>query len=148
MLKISDDIMAIADRLECEGRLHLEKDIRQHGKTSVYEHSLQVAQMSLHLARYMGMKVDRRKLIRGALLHDYFLYDWHDPGNGHPLHGFSHPQTAWENASTDYDPTDLEKAIITHHMFPLTLRPPHSQEAWIVCLADKICAFLETVQRF
>ena len=148
MLKISEEIIEAARELEAAGRLLDEKHCLQHGKTSVYEHSLQVAQMSLRLANHMHMKVDRERLIRGALLHDYFLYDWHDRHNGHPLHGFSHPQTAYENAARDFDLSDLEKDIITHHMFPLTPHPPVSKEAWLVCMADKLCACAETIQRF
>ncbi len=148
MLKISEEVLTAVRRIEEEGRMSEEKTCMQHGKTSVYEHSLLVAEVSLRLSRKLHMKVDQDSLIRGALLHDYFLYDWHNPQNGHPLHGFSHPQTACENASMDFDLTDLEKDIITHHMFPLTLHPPGSREAWLVCTADKLCAFQETVHRF
>jgi len=148
MLEINDEIRMKAAELEKDGRLMDEKLCLQHGKTTVYEHSLQVAQMSLRLAEHLHMKVDRPRMIRGALLHDYFLYDWHDRHNGHPLHGVSHPQTAYENAAQDYTLSDLEKDIITHHMFPLTLHPPASKEAWLVCMADKLCACLETLHRF
>ncbi len=37
------------------------------------------------------------------------------------------------------------KNIIIRHMFPLTLVPPTCTEAWIVCIADKICAIEETL---
>jgi uncharacterized protein len=148
MIKINQEILEAVREFEEDGRLTQEKACLQHGKTSVYEHSLLVAEVSLQLARKLHMKVNTEGLIRGALLHDYFLYDWHDPANGHPLHGFSHPQTAYENAAMDFDLTDLEKDIITHHMFPLTLHPPGSREAWLVCVADKLCAFQETVNRF
>ena len=30
-------------------------------------------------------------------------------------------------------------------MFPLTFVPPMRREAWLVCLADKICATKETL---
>ena len=49
------------------------------------------------------MNVDKRSLIRGALLHDYFLYDWHDKNKPAKFHGFTHPKIAFENAcATDY----------------------------------------------
>lgn len=54
-----------------------EKNFRQHGRMSVYEHSLAVARMCLRIAKYFPGEVDMRSLVRGALLHDYFLYDWH-----------------------------------------------------------------------
>ena len=46
---------------------------------SVYEHCVRVAVMSLVIAELFKITVDRRSLIVGALLHDYFLYDWHKP---------------------------------------------------------------------
>lgn len=39
---------------------------------------------------------------------------------------------------------DIERNIISRHMFPLTVVPPMCREAWLVCLADKYCAVKET----
>ena len=118
----------------------------QHGDTSVFLHSVSVAYFSYYLALKMNAPVDIHSLIRGALLHDYFLYDWHNPDNGHRLHGFSHPYTSLKNAKRDYSITKREADIIVKHMFPLTIVPPQTKEAWIVCLADKICAGEETIK--
>ena len=90
------------------------------------------------------MNVDKRSLIRGALLHDYFLYDWHDKNKPAKFHGFTHPKIAFENACQDLELNKKERDIILHHMFPLNPIPPTSKEAWIICLADKICATKET----
>ena len=49
----------------------------QHGNTSVFRHSVSVAYYSYYLALKMHAPVNETALIRGALLHDYFLYDWH-----------------------------------------------------------------------
>ncbi|MFQ9151358.1 MAG: HD domain-containing protein [Blautia sp.] len=46
--------------------------------TSVYRHSLAVAYFSCYLAEKLHLKVRTKEMIRGALLHDYFLYDWHE----------------------------------------------------------------------
>ena len=83
--------------------------------------------------------------MRGALLHDYFLYDWHNKEQSPGLHGFKHPYIALKNAEEDYDLNDIEKNIILRHMFPLVPIPPRCKEAWIVCVADKYCALGETV---
>lgn len=64
--------------------------------------------------------------------------------NGHHWHGFTHPGTALHNASEDWKLTPVEREIIKKHMFPLTPIPPTCREAWLVCLADKICAAKET----
>ena len=118
------------------------KSFTQHGGTSVYEHCLNVACESLMLARRVKQSVDERAMVRGALLHDYFLYDWHQPGHG--LHGFRHPAIALKNAARDFQLGDIERDVILRHMFPLNLAPPRYRESLIVCLADKICAARET----
>ena len=79
------------------------------------------------------------------MLHDYFLYDWHEKNKGHSLHGFKHPYFALRNASRDFRLNDIEKNVIVRHMFPLTPIPPKCREAWIVCMADKYCSARETM---
>lgn len=131
-----------------EGNLYENRQYIQHGTVSVLRHCIAVAIWSCKIADALHLQVNRQALIRGALLHDYFLYDWHDPENGHSPHGFTHPFTALENAKRDYDLSILEENIIVRHMFPLVPIPPKCTEAWIVCLADKICASQETAQGF
>lgn len=116
----------------------------QHGTTSVYLHSLSVAYLSCLMAEHWNLKVDWLSLIRGAILHDYFLYDWHVKDASHRLHGFHHPAKALKNAREDFQLTNTEEDIILRHMFPLIPVPPACEEAWIVCLADKICSSFET----
>ena len=103
-----------------------------------------MAGASLKLAEFFHLKVNEKALIRGALLHDYFLYDWHIKRKGHHFHGFTHPATALRNAEKEYNLGDIERNIISRHMFPLTVVPPMCREAWLVCLADKYCAVKET----
>lgn len=141
---MDSSIRDIITELEREGRFPQSKEYMQHGDVSVYDHSVQVARQSLRLVRRMNLTVDERSLIRGALLHDYFLYDWHERDAGHRLHGFFHPGKALANARSDYDLNETEENIILRHMFPLTPVPPRCREAWIVCLADKYIAAKET----
>lgn len=134
----------VLSELEQEGNLAHEKNAIQHGLTTVYEHSVGVAGAGLKLAEFFHLKVNEKALIRGALLHDYFLYDWHIKRKGHHFHGFTHPATALRNAEKEYNLGDIERNIISRHMFPLTIVPPMCREAWLVCLADKYCAVKET----
>lgn len=134
----------VASKLINSENLLKEKDFIQHGTTSCYLHSLAVAYYSFNLARRLGIKCRFRSLVRGAILHDYFLYDWHEKSDLHRLHGFSHPYKAFENASEEYLLNDIEKDIILRHMFPLTLIPPKHVESFIVCIVDKICSLSET----
>ena len=136
--------MRQAALLELQGRYAVTRRCIQHGNVTVYAHCLRVACLACTLAGWLHLRVDEDALIRGALLHDYFLYDWHDPDNGHRWHGFTHPATALQNALQDWDLSDVEQDIIARHMFPLTPVPPACREAWLVCLADKLCAAGET----
>ena len=125
------------------------KNFTQHGTTTVFEHCVSVAKFSLLMAYYLErtlrIKVDRDSLVRAALLHDYFLYDWHDKTvPGHNIHGFTHPRTAMLNADRDFGLNEVEKDIISKHMFPLTFMPPRYRESVLVTLADKWCALCET----
>lgn len=123
------------------------KEYIQHGNMTVNSHSLNVAKYSLALSEKLHIPCERKELIRGALLHDYFLYDWHskDYVSPHKLHGFYHPGRALANASKEYNLTPREKDIIKKHMWPLTIVPPMCREAWIVTAADKWCSLMETI---
>ena len=117
-----------------------------HGYSNVYDHSLSVAAVSLRLARFLHEPVDDTALIRGALLHDYFLYDWHDREKYRMKHGFTHARTALHNAVRDFAPLGtVEKDIILRHMFPLNPHLTGCRESWLVCCADKYCAGRERI---
>ena len=117
----------------------------QHGKTSCLLHSIAVAYYSFKFVNFFRKnKVLDNSLIRGALLQDYFLYDWHTGDEGTNLHGFLHPKRALENANKDFELNDIEANIIKNHMFPLTPVPPKYFESITVCLLDKICSIYET----
>ena len=131
--------------LAMQGRFYEEKEAMQHGSTTIYRHSVHVAYVSLFLMEKWQFPMDEASLVKGALLHDYFLYDWHEKDGGHRLHGFRHPAFALYNASKDFSLNRKEKNIIARHMFPLTVLPPRCLEAWIVCFVDKYCAFSETM---
>ncbi len=124
------------------------KQFIQHGETTVFEHCLAVAKFSLLIAHFLErtlkIEVDKDSLVRGALLHDYFLYDWHDICLANIVHGFTHPGTAKRNAERDFELNDIEKDIIAKHMFPLTPFLPTYRESLIVSIADKWCALAET----
>lgn len=131
------------DILSSEG-MQKEKDFLQHGTVSVYEHSLKVAVMCVTIADRLALRVDMRSLVRGALLHDYFLYDWHVSDKNRPLHAFYHPKSAIRNAERDFGLNNIERNMIGAHMFPLASSFPRYRESMILCLADKICATRET----
>lgn len=118
------------------------KEFIQHGTTSIYDHCRNVALVSLKIADSFKIKVDRDSLVKGALLHDYYLYDWHT--HKFNWHGFTHPKIALENARKEFNLTSVEEDIISRHMFPLTPLPPKTKEGAVVCIADKLCSLYET----
>jgi len=119
----------------------------QHGKTTVLQHSVFVAYCSYNIGKKLRLKCDYKSLVRGALLHDFFLYDWHEKDKSHRLHGFTHPKTALKNAEKYFKLNNKERDIIRKHMWPLNLSPPRYKESFIVWTADKYCALLETLSR-
>ncbi|MDR3356868.1 MAG: hypothetical protein LBO04_06735 [Spirochaetaceae bacterium] len=120
------------------------KDYIQHGKTSVFQHSLCVAEMCCILSRFWKVK-DRAGMVRAALLHDFFLYDWHSEWK--LTHGFTHPIEAAENAHRYFNVSDKEYSLIRTHMWPFTLfHPPKHKEGWFICIADKIVSFKEILR--
>ena len=134
------------DILESKG-MNASKAYVQHGDTSVYKHCLSVADMSLKLAKGLHIDYDEETLVRGALLHDYFLYDWHVYDKSHRLHGFFHAEKALKNAERDFELNDVERDMIWTHMFPMNItRVPKHRESVILCVADKIVSTGEVLK--
>lgn len=118
----------------------------QHGNTDTYTHCLVVAYYSYLFALRLPISFDTRSIVRGAMLHDFYLYDWHIPDPKHRLHGFVHPSFALENARKYFKLNPIEKNIIQTHMWPLTFRKiPAFRESLLVCLIDKACSLGETL---
>ena len=124
------------------------REYLQHGNMTVNNHCMDVAKYSLEISDKLHIRCNRRDLIRGALLHDNFLYDWHDAEHSglRNLHGFYHPGIALRNAQKEYELSPVEQDIIKKHMWPLTVVPPMCREAWIVTTADKWCSLMETIR--
>ena len=124
-----------------------EKEFMQHGKTSTYDHSVGVAEVAVWVARTLKLKVDYDSLVRGCLLHDYYLYDWHKADKSHRGHAFKHGKTAGKNAEQDFGLNFIEQNMIHSHMFPLTLTLPRYKESLLVGLADKYCTARELIRK-
>ena len=130
-------------------RLDEMKQYLSHSDISVYTHAVKVAYTAYRFAVKYNIPCDLRALVRGGLLHDYYLYDWHDPNKGFRWHGFKHHRLALANAERDLPLTRRERNIIASHMFPLTFwSVPRCREAWMVTVADKIVASEETARKY
>ncbi len=122
------------------------RHFKQHGRISTYRHCRDVTAMCFFLNRRLHLGANEATLVRGAFLHDLYLYDWHEKNAAHKLHGFHHAEKALENAKQNFELNQKEQDMIYSHMWPLNLtRVPKSREALILCVADKLCALRETV---
>ena len=131
------------DILDSKG-MNDSKNYVQHGDTSVYDHCVAVADMSLTIANALRLRYDMVTLVRGSLLHDYFLYDWHEKDKSHRLHGYYHSEKALSNAKRDFKLNEVEQDMIRSHMFPLNIsKVPRHKESVILCLADKLVSAAE-----
>jgi len=105
------------------------------GKTRL-EHVKEVAYISFLWGKHFSLDSDA--IIRGALLHDLFFYDW--LREGPRLHGFRHHNIALRNAREITRLSRKEEDIIKKHMWPLTVVPPHYKESLIVSMVDTFCS--------
>lgn len=129
-----------ASRPELEA---MKKNPQHKGNTS-FAHCVAVADMSYKMAEMMGLEVDMESLVHGAMMHDFYLYDTKTMPYSDYEHSLVHPKKALENAEKVLPLNDREKNIILSHMWPIPGTPiPRYPEAWLVCLADKICAWQE-----
>lgn len=127
-----------------------------HGlDNSVYDHSAAVAEAACQIARLMRLsESETTSVVRAALLHDFFGYDWHGErfrrylshfSGVHRIahmHGFIHGHIAADRAKHTFGLSERECEAIARHMFPLAAMP-RTRIAWIVTVADKAVASKE-----
>ena len=148
-MKISEEnkkeFIALVTELLTTKEVSEMKNYIQHGKTTTLEHCLAVAYTSYLAAQKLPFSFDYKSLVRGAMLHDFYLYDWHIREQSQRYHGFVHPTIAAKNAKNYFNLNQVEIDIIERHMWPLTFRKfPTKREVLLVCLVDKYCSFAET----
>ncbi len=138
--------MCIKDLLENNYVLEMNKYI-QHGNTTCLKHCLDVSFKSYKIAKKLNLNY--KSVARAALLHDFFLYDWHTAHKAKKFlkkHGYTHPKKALHNATKNFELSEMEKDIILKHMWPLTLRDiPKYKESFLVCFIDKYISSKETL---
>lgn len=119
-----------------------------HHHGSVFEHCLDVAYASYKASA--ALNLDVVSTIRGALLHDFYLFKFKKREGKNLLaesyrHSRNHPKIAKTNASLYFELNKKEIDIITNHMFPVGL--PRSMEGWITTFMDKTLAIKEYTTR-
>lgn len=137
-------ISIISDMIE-NNTVKQMNNFKQHYETTCFEHCLVASYYCYLLCKKFNL--DYISCSRAAMVHDLFLYDWRKRQNGRKgLHAFTHPQTAYDNASKLFDLNEKEKDIIVKHMWPVTLALPKYKESYILTLVDKYCALNESYQ--
>lgn len=119
------------------------KNYIQHSDVSCFDHCYNCSYYCYKICK--KMKLDYVSAARAAMLHDFFLYDWHIKNNRKGLHAFTHPMCAYENAKKEFNLNNIEKDIIIKHMWPVTLSLPRYKESFILTLVDKYSACMETL---
>lgn len=140
------ELERLLEKYQSDSRVQEMKNYIQHGAVTTYIHCVNVARVSFWMNRHFHLKANEAVLAVGAFLHDFYLYDWHEPDDSHRLHGYFHADVACRNAMKYFNIGEHEQHIIRCHMWPLNItRLPRTREALIVCLADKYCSTLETL---
>lgn len=137
--KLKREFLDVAKKYYKISELYKLKEIFHHRDKTRLEHVLEVAFYSYLIGKKMNL--DLESIVKGAILHDLFYYDW--LREGPRLHGFRHPKISLENAKKLFPLSKKEEDIIKKHMWPLTLTPPLYLESFIVSLVDSICSFLD-----
>ena len=120
------------------------KNYPHHINESAYEHMLKVAYDCFKIGKMFHL--DYKTLTVAGILHDFYPDIWQGNKEKKPLferHGFTHAKTAVENSWKFYPNLMNEKleGIMITHMFPLNIKPPTSQEGWMLTIIDKIDSF-------
>lgn len=121
------------------------KDISMHRGSNCYEHSFKVAKKAIK--KSLNRKdINLEVVLLGAILHDYYLYDWRKDRSKLKKHGKNHPNIAIENAVKDFNISEDVKKVIKSHMWPLNIKDyPNSKEARIVSISDKAVTIGESL---
>ena len=113
-----------------------------HHEDNRLDHSIRVSYRSYKLAKLL--RLDYTSVARAGLLHDFFFTDNESVTKKERLKTlFEHPIEACNNASKYFYLSELEKDIITTHMFPIGKKVPKYAESWLVDFVDDAVSIKE-----
>lgn len=140
---IGKDILETAE-------FHQALEQTHHDKTTVGAHSMEVACTALAISRMLNgihISTNEKQMIRAALCHDLGILGRYDKFANNFVCCYRHPKDSVRVAEKLLGGlTSIERDVIAHHMWPVTPVPPRHREAYIVTLADKICAIREIIR--
>ena len=123
------------------------KEFNMHRGSNCYEHSFKVAKKAIRYAiRSRRKNINFEFILLGAILHDYYLYDWRKDRSQLKGHTKNHPKIALNNAIKDFGINKEVEHIIKSHMWPLNTKDyPTSREAKLVSISDKVVSLCESL---
>jgi uncharacterized protein len=121
-----------------------------HKVSTVGDHSFYVACASLAMCNILdkfGIYTHKKEMVLAALCHDLGIIGRYEKYsspmqtlNEHPIDSVEVSRELLGN-----DANELTDDIIAHHMWPAKSGMPRSLEGFIITVADKYCAIMETV---
>ena len=115
-----------------------------HHDSNRLDHSLKVAYTSYKLAKKLDLNY--KSVAKAGLLHDFYfdiIDDCDTFKDKLKLFSNEHPEIAMKNALERFGLTDMEKNIITSHMWPASKYIPKYKESFIVSISDKLYSVKE-----
>ena len=137
----TEEFLEIIDEFINNDKVLSMKEYIQHCNVNCFDHCLDVANTSYKVAKKLNL--DYKAITRAAMVHDMFLYDWHQKENRHSGHAYKHGKIASLNALTEFKLTSEELDMIEKHMWPITLHLPKSKEGFVLTFVDKYCTLKE-----
>ena len=128
------DIAADKDYQKLKNYIH-------HNSTTRYQHCLNVAWYTFLWCKKAGLNA--KSAARGAMCHDFYLYDNQEFYRTGLRHSVVHPRYALLNTRLHFKTDPVMEDCIVHHMWPSGAGKPTTSEGMIVTVADKYCASLE-----
>ena len=117
------------------------REYTHHNSTTRYQHCLNVAWYTFLWCK--NGDLDYISAARGAMLHDFYLYDTKEFRKTGASHNVVHPRQALSNAKKYFEVNAIMEDCILNHMWPSGKGKPKTVEGFVVSAADKYCASLE-----
>ena len=118
-----------------------------HLKGTVMDHTINVCVVSLKLSRQLtnqGVKIRKKDLVHAALCHDLGMVSRDSKYNGRIDSWRSHPEESAKIAREIVpDLSEEAEKMILSHMWPVAGPLPVSQEAMLLCVADKYASMAD-----
>lgn len=118
------------------------KKYPHHRNIDTHFHSVYVSYNVFKISKKLNL--DFKEITRAALLHDFYLYDWHITKH-EEKHAWYHPKQAVKNTQKYIgNLSEMQKEMILYHMWPLA-KTPRSIGGFILTFCDKHCANMDLV---